>query len=131
MIRPADPVLYIVPQDRPLVITTQVQPTDIDLLHLGQEVILRLPAFDQRRTPELTGEVMQISADAFQDERQPISYYRVEIRLSEGEIDKLPEDMTLIPGMPVESYIRTTDRTPLAYFVKPLSDYFARAFREG
>ncbi|GAD56196.1 MAG: HlyD family secretion protein [Limimaricola cinnabarinus] len=131
VIRPADPVLYIVPQDRPLVITTQVQPTDIDLLHLGQEVILRLPAFDQRRTPELTGEVMQISADAFQDERQPISYYRVEIRLSEGEIDKLPEDMTLIPGMPVESYIRTTDRTPLAYFVKPLSDYFARAFREG
>ena len=72
-----------------------------------------------------------VLADAFQDERQPISYYRVEIRLSEGEIDKLPEDMTLIPGMPVESYIRTTDRTPLAYFVKPLSDYFARAFREG
>ncbi|WP_341212525.1 HlyD family type I secretion periplasmic adaptor subunit [uncultured Limimaricola sp.] len=131
VIRAAEPVLYIVPQDRPLVIATQVQPTDIDQLHLGQEVILRLPAFDQRRTPELTGQVMQISADAFQDERQTISYYRVEIRLSEGEIEKLPSDMTLIPGMPVEAFIRTTDRSPLAYFVKPLSDYFARAFREG
>ncbi|MCP1169121.1 HlyD family type I secretion periplasmic adaptor subunit [Limimaricola litoreus] len=131
VIRSAEPVLYIVPQDRPLVIATQVQPTDIDQLHLGQEVVLRLPAFDQRRTPELTGEVVQISADAFQDEQQPISYYRTEIRLSEGEIDKLPEDMTLIPGMPVEAYIRTSDRTPLAYLVKPLADYFARAFREG
>jgi HlyD family secretion protein len=131
VIRPAEPVLYIVPQDRPLVIATQVQPTDIDQLHLGQEVVLRLPAFDQRRTPELTGQVVQISADAFQDEQQPISYYRTEIRLSEGEIDKLPGDMTLIPGMPVEAYIRTSDRTPLAYLVKPLADYFARAFREG
>ena len=131
VIRPAEPVLYIVPQDRPLVIATQVQPTDIDQLHLGQEVVLRLPAFDQRRTPELTGQVVQISADAFQDEQQPISYYRTEIRLSEGEIDKLPGDMTLIPGMPVEAYIRTSDRTPLAYLVKLLADYFARAFREG
>ncbi|MGR3465916.1 HlyD family type I secretion periplasmic adaptor subunit [Limimaricola sp.] len=131
VIRPADPVLYIVPQDRPLVIATQVQPTDIDQLHLGQEVILRLPAFDQRRTPELTGEVVQISADAFEDEGRAVSYYRTEIRLSEGEIERLPEDMTLIPGMPVEAFIRTGARTPLAYLVKPLSDYFARAFREG
>ena len=131
VIRPAEPILYIVPQDRPLVIATQVQPTDIDQLYLGQDVILRLPAFDQRRTPELTGQVMQISADAFQDEGQAVSYYRAEIRLSEGEIDKLPKDMTLIPGMPVEAFIRTNDRTPLAYLVKPLSDYFSRAFREG
>ncbi|MBB3711519.1 HlyD family secretion protein [Limimaricola variabilis] len=131
VIRPAEPVLYIVPQDRPLVIATQVQPTDIDQLHLGQEVVLRLPAFDQRRTPELTGEVVQISADAFEDEGRAVSFYRAEIRLTEGEIEKLPADMRLIPGMPVEAFIRTSDRTPLAYFVKPLSDYFARAFREG
>ncbi|EYD73351.1 HlyD family type I secretion periplasmic adaptor subunit [Limimaricola hongkongensis] len=131
VIRPADPVLYIVPQDRPLVIATQVQPTDIDQLHLGQEVILRLPAFDQRRTPELTGQVVQISADAFQDEGRAVSYYRTEIQLSEGEIERMPADMTLIPGMPVEAFIRTGARTPLAYLVKPLSDYFAKAFREG
>ncbi|MCZ4261492.1 HlyD family type I secretion periplasmic adaptor subunit [Limimaricola sp. G21655-S1] len=131
VIRAAEPIMYIVPQDRPLVIATQVQPTDIDQLFLGQDVSLRLPAFDQRRTPELTGEVVQISADAFQDEGQAISYYRAEIRLPEGEMDKLPQDMTLIPGMPVEAFIRTSDRTPLAYLVKPLADYFARAFREG
>ncbi len=131
VIRAAEPILYIVPQDRPLVIATQVQPTDIDQLFLGQEVSLRLPAFDQRRSPELTGEVVQISADAFQDEGQAISYYRAEILLPEGEMDKLPKDMTLIPGMPVEADIRTSDRTPLAYLVKPLADYFARAFREG
>jgi len=75
--------------------------------------------------------VVQISADAFEDEGRAVSFYRAEIRLTEGEIEKLPADMRLIPGMPVEAFIRTSDRTPLAYFVKPLSDYFARAFREG
>ncbi|SDE70439.1 HlyD family type I secretion periplasmic adaptor subunit [Limimaricola pyoseonensis] len=131
VIRAAEPVMYIVPQDRPLVISSQVLPTDIDQLFVGQEVVLRLPAFDQRRTPELTGEVVQISADAFQEEGSPVSYYRAEIRLAENEAERLPEDMTLIPGMPVEAFIRTGERTPLAYLVKPLADYFAKAFREG
>ena len=131
VIRPADPVLYLVPQDRPLVITTQVSPQDIDQIHLGQEVSVRFSAFDQRRTPELFGSVTQVSADAFQDQGTQVSYYRTEIALNEGEMERLPDDMTLIPGMPVEAYISTNERSPMDYLIKPLSDYFAKAFREG
>jgi HlyD family secretion protein len=131
VIRAADPLLYLVPQDRPLVIATQVQVTDIDQIHLGQDVILRFSAFDQRRTPELTGHVTQVSADAFQNEQNGASFYRAEVRMDEGEIEKLPEGMTLIPGMPVEAYVRTADRTPMNYFLKPFADYFAKAFRES
>lgn len=131
VIRPADPVMYIVPQDRPLVITTQVLPQDIDQIFVGQDVALRFSAFDQRRTPELFGEVTQVSADAFQDQGSQVSYYRAEISLDEGEIDRLPADMVLIPGMPVEAFIATDERSPLDYLIKPLADYFAKAFREG
>ena len=60
-----------------------------------------------------------------------MSYYRAEILLNEGETDRLPANVTLIPGMPVEAFIRTQDRTPLAYLIKPLADYFAKAFREN
>ncbi len=130
VIRPADPILYVVPQDRPLIINAQVEPTDIDKLFVGQEVTLRFSALDQRTTPELIGQVMQISADSFQDDNTRQSYYRAEIALSEGQRERLPEDVTLIPGMPVETFIRTADRTPLAYLTKPLTDYFAKAFRE-
>ncbi|MEM6375188.1 MAG: HlyD family type I secretion periplasmic adaptor subunit [Pseudomonadota bacterium] len=130
VIRPADPILYVVPQDRPLVINAQVETTDIDKLYLGQDVTLRFSALDQNTTPELTGEVVQISADAFQEEGSQLSYYRAEITLSEGEQERLPSDVTLIPGMPVEAFIRTEDRTPLAYLTKPLTDYFIKAFRE-
>lgn len=131
VIRPADPVLFIVPQDRPLVIAARVDPIHIDQISVGQEVSLRFSALDQRTTPELTGTVNLISADAFTDENQGISYYRAEIILSEGEQAKLPEGVNLIPGMPVEAFIRTADRTPIAYLVKPFTDYFAKAFREG
>jgi len=131
VIRPAEPVLFIVPQDRPLIITAQIEPIHIDQVFVDQDVVLRFSAFDQRRTPELTGHVTQISADAFTDQNSRISFYRAQIVLDEGEAAKLPEDMTLIPGMPVEAFIRTDERSPMDFLLKPLTDYFAKAFRES
>ena len=131
VIRPADPVLFLVPQDRPLVIASRVDPIHIDQIFVGQTVSLRFPALNQRETPELSGTVTQVSADAFEDQASQVSFYRVEIVLSEGEFERLPEGTTLIPGMPVESFIRTDDRSPVTYLVKPLADYFTRAFREN
>ncbi len=131
VIRAADPVLFLIPQDRPLVIATQVQVVDVDQIFLGQDVTLRFSAFDQRRTPELYGKVTLLSADAFQNETSGLSYYRAEVQLDEGEMDRLPADMILIPGMPVEAFVRTADRSPMDYLIKPLADYFAKAFRES
>ncbi|MGA9411483.1 MAG: HlyD family type I secretion periplasmic adaptor subunit [Roseobacter sp.] len=131
VVRAAEPLMYLVPQDRPLVIAARVDLIHIDQLISGQEVTLRLSALDQRNTPELYGQVIQISADAFEDDATGQSYYRAEIILNPGELAKLPEGTILIPGMPVEAFIRTGDRTPIAYLVKPLADYFSRAFRES
>lgn len=131
VVRAAEPILFIVPQDRPLIIATQVASIDVDQLFVGQDVTLRLSAFDQRRTPELSGRVVQISADAFQNEASGQSFYRAEIHLGDGEAARLPADLTLLPGMPVEAFAQTTQRTPLDYLTKPITDYFARAFRDG
>ena len=130
VITAAAPILYVVPADSFLVIRTRINAIDIDQLALNQQATLRFSAFDTRTTPELLGRVVKVSADAFTDERTGISYYRSEIVLLEGETDKLPQGATLIPGMPVQAFIRTNDRTPLAYLIKPFSDYFAKAFRE-
>jgi len=130
VIRPADPVLYLIPQDRPLVIAARIEPIHIDQIVLGQEVALRFSALDQRKTPELYGIVTIISADAFQDQKGQEPFYRAEIVLRDGELERLPPGLTLIPGMPVEAFIRTAARSPLNYFLKPLSNYFIRAFRE-
>jgi HlyD family secretion protein len=130
VVRPAEPLLYIIPQDRPLVIQARVDPLHIDQVFPGQPVVLRLPSFDTRTTPELFGKVVQVSPDSFTDDATGLSYYQAEILPDEGEVERLGE-VDLLPGMPVEAFLRTDDRSPLAYLVKPLTDYFTRAFREG
>lgn len=131
VIRPAEPLLYLVPQDRPLVIAARVPPIHVDEVGVGQSVNLRLSSLDQRTTPELVGQVTLISADAIDDEATGMPYFRAEITLNPGELARLPEGSALVPGMPVDAFIRTAERSPLAYLVKPLADYFARAFRES
>ncbi|MGJ8626243.1 MAG: HlyD family type I secretion periplasmic adaptor subunit [Sulfitobacter sp.] len=131
VVRAADPLLFLVPQDRPLVIAARVNPTNVDQIAVGQHVNLRMSALDQRTTPELVGQVVQISADAIEEQQTGQSYFRVEITLNPGEVEKLDDGIILLPGMPVEAFIRTGDRSPMAYLIKPMADYFARAFREN
>lgn len=127
VLRAADPVMYLVPQDRPLKITARIRPPDIDEVQVGQAVVLAFSAFSSRTTPQLMGHVTQVSADAFPDDRTG-PYYRAEIMLDAHEINKL-NGQALIPGMPVEAFLQTSLRTPLAFLVKPFTDYFNRAFR--
>ncbi len=129
VIQPGEPMLYVVPQDTPLLVAARVDALHADQLHRGQEVALRFPAFNQRETPELNGQVMTVSADTFTDEKTGFTFYRAEVVPDEGQIELL-NGQELLPGMPVEAMIKTDERTPLSYLVKPLADYFYRAFRE-
>lgn len=131
VIRAAEPLMYLIPQDRPLVIAAQVSPTNVDEISVGQEVNLRLSSLDHRTTPELKGRVMLISADALTEETTGRSYFRAEITLSPGEIDRLDEGTILLPGMPVDAFIKTGDRSPLTYLLKPVTDYFVKSWRES
>lgn len=128
VIQPAEPMMYVVPQGRPLVISAKVDSIHIDQLYTGQPATLRFSAFNDRQTPEIEGKVVTVSADIFIDEVTGQNYYRAEIIPTEGQIERLG-NRTLLPGMPVEAMIKTDERTPLSYIAKPLTDYFTRAFR--
>jgi HlyD family secretion protein len=129
VVRPAEPILFIVPSDSALVVDAQIDPIDIDSVHAGQEAVLTFSAFNARTTPQLFGNVSKISPDAFVDEASKRSFYRAEVVLREGEIAKL-EGQELVAGMPVEVFIQTGERTPVNYLLKPITDYFNRALRE-
>lgn len=131
VIRPADPILYLVPQDQPLVIEAQVDPMHVNEVYTHQEVMLRFPAFDMRETPDLFGQVTQVSADAFSDQATGRSYYRIEIVLQNEELSKLGAEQQLVPGMPAETYIRTGEHTPIEYLISPIASYFNKALRDG
>lgn len=129
VVQPAEPILYIIPQDEPLIIRTEIPTQHIDQIRIGQPATLRFSTFDQRTTPEIFAGVVNISPDVFVDERNGASYYTAELRPNEGELEKLG-GLDILPGMPVEAFIKTDERTPFEYLIKPLANYFNRAFRE-
>jgi HlyD family secretion protein len=129
VITAGDAIMMIVPQTDDLQVEAKVNPQDIDKLQIGQKTLLRLSAFNQRTTPELNGVVTRVSPDVTTEQRTGQSYYTIRVSMAPAEIARLGE-AKLIPGMPVEAFVQTGDRTLLSYLVKPLSDQLMRAFRE-
>ena len=129
VITAGDAIMMIVPQADALSVEAKVNPQDIDKLQIGQKTLLRLSAFNQRTTPELNGVVIRVSPDVTTDQRTGQSYYTIRVSMPPDEVARLGE-VKLIPGMPVEAFVQTGDRTMLAYLIKPLRDQLMRAFRE-
>lgn len=129
VITAGDPIMLIVPDADKLQVEAKVNPQDIDQLQIGQPAVLRFSAFNSRTTPEVDGKVTRVSADTSTDQRTGQSYYTIRIGLPPETVAQLG-DVRLLPGMPVEAFVQTGDRTVISYLMKPLRDQFMRAFRE-
>jgi membrane fusion protein, type I secretion system len=122
-------IMLVVPDSDRLTVEAKVNPQDIDKVQLGQSATLRFSAFNFRTTPEIFGSVSQVSADITTDQRTSQSYYTIRIGMPADEVARLGK-VKLVPGMPVEAFVNTGDRTVMSYLMKPLSDQISRAFRE-
>jgi HlyD family secretion protein len=129
VIQPGEPIMLIVPSADALSVEAKVSPQEIDQLYVGQPAIVRFTAFNQRTTPELTGELSRISADVTQDQKTGATYYTIRIKVADAELVRLG-DLKLVPGMPAEAFIQTSERTVLSYMTRPVYDQIKRAFRE-
>jgi HlyD family secretion protein len=128
-----EPIMLIVPNagkgGDALSVEARIAPQDIDQIHVDQRAVLRLSAFNQRTTPELNGRVSVVSADISSDPKTAATFYTVRIAMPDEEVARL-RGLKLVPGMPVESFIQTQERTVLSYLTKPLTDQALKAFRE-
>lgn len=129
VITSAETLMQIVPQASALTVEARVAPQDIDQLSVGQPATLRLTAFNRSTTPELNGSVMRISADLETDQQTGVSFYRTALSIPDEELSRL-SGIVLVPGMPVETFIRTGERTVVSYFAKPIRDHLQRTFRQ-
>jgi HlyD family secretion protein len=129
VVPPGGVLMRIVPQDESLRIDARVSPDQVDQLFVGQDAVVSLSAFDRSTTPEVRAKVGLVSPNLTVDQKSGQSFYLVQLELLDGELDRLG-DLKLIPGMPAECFIRTSDRTMLSYVTKPLMDQLNRSFRE-
>ena len=128
--RSADPLELVKLRTSPFSAgTVKISPRDVDQVYFGQTATMRFAAFNQKTTPEVEGAVTMVSADLTQDQRTGASYYMVRVALKPEELEKLGASK-VVPGMPVDVFIKTTSRTALSYLTKPLRDQAEKAFKE-
>ncbi len=122
-------LMLIVPTADKLAVDAQINPADIDQIRIGAPVMVRIAAFNQRTTPELTGILTQASPDTVTEQRSGATFYTVRIELAPDEIRRLG-GMPVLPGMPVEAFIKTGDRRVFEMLLKPITDQLTRAYRQ-
>jgi HlyD family secretion protein len=129
VLRPAETLLEIVPDEEPLVVDAQFSPNDIDTVYGGQQAEIRFPAFHSRQIPLMMGRIESISHDRLMDEQTRQFYFLGVISLDRSDI---PEEYRprIRPGMPAEVIVASGERTVLSYIISPLSESLRKSFRE-
>ncbi|NWO04479.1 MAG: HlyD family type I secretion periplasmic adaptor subunit [Alteromonadaceae bacterium] len=132
VISAGDVVMEIVPKDQEYIVTARVKPQDIDRIAIGQLADLQFSAFNLQMSHVIEGEVVGISADAFEDEQSGDRYYEARVKLTEAGMQRMDEQgMFLVSGMPATVLIKTGERTLFQYLVEPITRMFSRSFREA
>jgi len=129
VVSPGEPIMLIVPEADSLMVEAKVNPQDIEQVQLNQKTVLRFTAFNLATTPEIDGQVSRISADISSDQRTGQSFFTIRISIHPDQLSRLGSSK-LVPGMPVECFIQTGERTMVSYLLKPLRDQLMRTFRE-
>lgn len=129
VVAPGATILQIIPKDEDLSFELQIEPVSVDQVFPGQDAKVRFPAFNQRTTPELNGSVRSISPTSVVDEATGRAFYRVTVEVPDDELSRI-NTLELLPGMPVEAYLQTGERSVLSYLTKPLVEQLNQAFRE-
>jgi HlyD family secretion protein len=138
VIPPNSEVLTIVPTTDEMVAEVKINPTDIDVVRKPDlKTRVRLSAYSARHIPMLDGVLKNVSADIFKDQATQQNYYKGRVQIDISLLNKYLKDnksvnqeQYLFPGMPVEVYIVTGERSPLSYMIDPLRSDLRKAFKE-
>ncbi len=130
VIQAGQQLMEIVPEDSPMEVEARVPVELIDKVHQALPVELLFSAFDQSTTPRVAGEVTMVGADRLVDEQTGKPYYALRVKVTQEGMDKL-QGLTIRPGMPVEGFIRTGERSLMNYLLKPLTDRLHLALTES
>lgn len=130
VVAPGAELMQIIPQDKAHDFELRIDPRSVDQVHPGQTAQVILAAFDPRDTPKLVGQVTRVSPNVVTDPQTGQRFYRVDLSVPETEIARLGA-VEIVPGMPVEAYLETGDRSVLDYLVQPFVSQLRRAFRES
>ncbi len=129
VVKPGEPIMEIVPLDDTLLVEARVQPKDVAFLRPGQDVMVKVSAYDFSIYGGLDGKLESVSADTIEDKRGDL-HYVVKVRTQKTAIEHHGETLPIIPGMMVTADILIGKKTVLDYLLKPILKAKQNALRE-
>lgn len=129
VVAPGETILQVVPQGNGVEFEMRLSTQDLDRVHVGQPTQLVFPSLDQRTTPRLEATVASVSPAAIIDPQTGQNFYRLKIAVTPAELARLGP-VEILPGMPVEAFLQTGDRSVMSYLLSPLTRQAMLAFRE-
>jgi protease secretion system membrane fusion protein len=124
-------LMEIVPTADAMVIEGQLPVNLVDKVHAGLPVDLIFSAFNTNTTPHIPGKIILVSADRTVDEKSGNAFYKVRAKVSPEGLKLIHQKkMDIQPGMPVEMFVKTGERTMMNYLLKPIKDRAHSALSE-
>jgi len=124
-IGPREPIIEITPDETRLVAEVRLNPNDKDNVSPGLDAEVELVGLPRRTTPLLSGKVEFVSPDLITDPANAsVHYFTVRLAMSK------PKNATLVPGMPVSTFIQTRRRSPLDLWLDPIVGFVRNSMRE-
>jgi HlyD family secretion protein len=129
VVKPAEPIMEIVPDADQMVIEAFISPSDVDQVRTGQHAVVRFTSFNRAATPEIEGRVSYVASDRTENPESKASFFLARIAIKPQDL--AASGLQLRSGIPAEVHIQTGNRSLLSYIFKPLKDQFSRAFRDS
>ncbi|KAA6186752.1 HlyD family type I secretion periplasmic adaptor subunit [Thiohalocapsa marina] len=129
VIQPGELLMQIVPDTAPLEAEVRILPKDIGFVRPGQDVNLRVSAYDYSRYGYARGVLKRISASNILEPGGAV-YFLGWVGFDQPYVGDDPDLNPLQVGMAVEAEIVTGQKTVLGYLAQPIADAVSRAFRE-
>lgn len=128
VVKKGEPILTIVPQDQTLMVLGKLFVKDRGYVTVGQSSKVKLANQDQLKFGPIDAKILSISPDAVQS--QEGSYYEIELELAEQKFTAGNIEYVLVPGIQVQVFILTGERTVLSYVTTPFHNGIGQALQE-
>ena len=129
VVKPADPLLIIVPKGEELIVEAMVLNKDIGFVREGQDAEVKLEAFPFTRYGVIKGTIERISTDSV-DNKELGLVFPCLVKLHATHISAGMKKIALAPGFSATAEIKTGDRRIIEFLLSPLSRRLQEAGRE-
>ena len=128
VVKKGETIVLLVPADQKLIVSGKLFVKDRGYVKVGQSAKIKLANQDQLTFGPINAKIISISPNAVQSQQG--TWYEIELELEQQKFTSGSIDYTLVPGIQVQIFILTGNRSILSYITNPFYNSIGQALQE-